>query len=96
MDLGLSDSIWDTKLNYTITRSLLIKVLVYLDQLALNPMLSYTAVMSPVCPGCVLTFTLLYTYICFYTLVNFFTAVTPDISRDTRVYLKVHVSYYLI
>ena len=27
---------------------------------------------------------------------KFFTAVTPDISRDTRVYLKVHVSYYLI
>ena len=59
MDLGLSDSIWDTKLNYTITRSLLIKVLVYLDQVALNPMLNYTAVMSPVCPGCVLTFTLI-------------------------------------
>lgn len=34
--------------------------LIYLDQLAMNPMLSCTAVMLPLYTGCVLTFTLLH------------------------------------
>ena len=57
MDIGLLDIIWDNKLNNTIYKAN--KALVYVDQLTVNPMLSYTAVMAPVGHSCVLTFTLL-------------------------------------
>ena len=57
--MGLLESIWDTKLLYYnyMSNTKLVE-LVKLDQLTLNPMLSYTAVQSPVCPGCVQTYTL--------------------------------------